>query len=164
MPKKRSFRYRRRPAADIQERGRHAQFDDDFKIGLREARKKNPQQLCTLLRSSEPLSDQHRAGLADLIENQLQARKTKGRPRGSVLDHPRQEFERLIINAVEKELVKLRDKNDGRVRRGMVDQTIEEVVNRFGEIYGGEPGLKDVDLNNIRNALKRGKTQKSLSL
>ena len=109
------------------------------------------------------LSDEHRAGLADLIEWHLQVSKKPGRPRGFILSSPRQEWERYITYEVRRELTSLRKQNGGKLRRGTVDQTITKVADRVAETFGGETGLKEIDLNNIRNALKRGKKRKPVS-
>ena len=158
MPKKRPFRYQTRDPAHLQARKRQYKFDEGFEKAVRQAHRENPEQLCELLRSDDPLSNEHRAALADLIERRLKTRPTKGRPPGATLSNPVQEMEHRIVNSVRQKLTQLRKANGEKsLPRGTISKVIAETVNEVGEIFGGDvPELKNVSLDNIRNAVKRG--------
>jgi hypothetical protein len=157
MPNRRPFQYQKRDPACVLARIRGYQFDAEFKKAISEANKRRPERLCELLRSSEPLSDDHREMLAHLIEWHLKVR-TRGRPHGSPFTSPRQEAEQQIVYMAQKELARKRERAGGkRLPRGTINQVIRETADRLGEIYDGDvPEIRDISLDNIRNAVKRG--------
>jgi hypothetical protein len=157
------FQYKRRDPKYIKAMIRKRRFDGEFEKALRDAHKRKPELLCNLLRSNDPLSKQHRVDLANLIEWHLQLRSVRGRPRGSILNSPRQQIEHQAILIAQQKLMQLRAKNGGRVRRGMHDKIIAEVIDLIGYLYEGEPGLNDVSPANIRSALKRGTKPKPIA-
>jgi hypothetical protein len=160
----RRFQYQKRDPELWRAMRREYQFDEDFRKAFREAGTGQPGRLCELLRSSEPLSDEHRAALADLIGWHLQVRTTRGRPHGSILRSSSQEFEDRIVYLARGELARLRQQNGSKnVARGMVNHVIDGIIRQFGEIHGGEPALKNVSLENIRNAVRRGTKRKPAS-
>ena len=66
-------------------------------------------------------------------------------------------MEHRIVNSVRQKLTQLRKANGEKsLPRGTISKVIAETVNEVGEIFGGEPELKNVSLDNIRNAVKRG--------
>jgi hypothetical protein len=159
MPNRRPFQYHKRDPAYLRARIRAYRFDAEFIKAISEANKKKPKRLCELLRSDEPLSADHRAALADLIEWHMQIRST-GRPPGPpfTLMGTRQQLERQISNMVRQELARMRKRaGSKRLPRGTINQIIKEKADKLGDIYDGDvPELRDVSFDNIRNAVKRG--------